>query len=359
MGQFGDKFRKAREKKELSLEDVSNVTKISTRMLQAIEEEHFDQLPGGVFNRGFIRAYAKHLGLNSEDAVTDYLACLRQAQVDSHDGWDSSPRNAAPTGVQQKGAPAVPVTKPPADVQAEELPDLQLPRAQDIRPGRKEYLGPPSAAIPWKSIVVAACVLISGFFVWTHHSRSTPTPAPSNVSAAVAPSTTVAAAPATKEKVAASSPGQTIPASAPRSSNAASTSPQDANRAATPAVVADTSADPNQVKVVKRGDVTIRSFGAPTSKPAENATATLSLTIRAAENSWISVTSDGQLVTQETLIAPAQTTIHATNEIIAKIGNAAGVTFVWNGQEIPAQGGEGEVRTLVFDAQGMRMGNER
>src|SRR5579872_2107331 len=87
VSEFGDKFRKAREKKELSFDDVSNVTKISSRMLQAIEEEHFDQLPGGVFNKGFIRAYAKHLGLNAEDAVTDYLACLRQAQIDAHEVW--------------------------------------------------------------------------------------------------------------------------------------------------------------------------------------------------------------------------------------------------------------------------------
>ena len=79
MGEFGDKFRKTREIKELSLDDVYSVTKINRRMLQAIEEEQFDQLPGGVFNRGFIRAYAKHLGLNPEDAVNDYLACLSQA----------------------------------------------------------------------------------------------------------------------------------------------------------------------------------------------------------------------------------------------------------------------------------------
>ncbi len=63
-------------------------------MLQAIEEEHFDQLPGGVFNKGFIRAYAKHLGLNAEDAVTDYLACLRQAQIDAHEVWQ--PERPAP-----------------------------------------------------------------------------------------------------------------------------------------------------------------------------------------------------------------------------------------------------------------------
>ena len=41
MGEFGDKFRKARETKELSFDDVSNVIKISPRMLKAIEEEHF------------------------------------------------------------------------------------------------------------------------------------------------------------------------------------------------------------------------------------------------------------------------------------------------------------------------------
>src|SRR5206468_3300329 len=80
MGEFGEKFRQAREKKELSLDDVSNVTKISARMLKAIEKEDFEQLPGGVFNKGFIRAYAKHLGLDAEEAITDYLSSLRQAQ---------------------------------------------------------------------------------------------------------------------------------------------------------------------------------------------------------------------------------------------------------------------------------------
>ena len=88
MGDFGDKFRNAREKKELSLDDVSNVTKISARMLRAIEQEHFDDLPGGVFNKGFIRAYAKHLGLDAEEAVSDYLTTLRQAQIDAQEVWE-------------------------------------------------------------------------------------------------------------------------------------------------------------------------------------------------------------------------------------------------------------------------------
>jgi hypothetical protein len=79
----------------------------------------------------------------------------------------------------------------------------------------------------------------------------------------------------------------------------------------------------------------------------------MTLVIRAAENSWVSVTADGQAVTHETLIAPAATSVRAAREIVARIGNSAGVTFIWNGQEIPAQGAESEVKTFVFDAQGM------
>ena len=79
----------------------------------------------------------------------------------------------------------------------------------------------------------------------------------------------------------------------------------------------------------------------------------MTLVIRAAETSWISVTADGQPVTHETLIAPAATTVRAGREVVARIGNSAGVTFLWNGQEIPAQGAESEVKTFVFDVQGM------
>jgi cytoskeleton protein RodZ len=79
----------------------------------------------------------------------------------------------------------------------------------------------------------------------------------------------------------------------------------------------------------------------------------LTLVIRATETSWISVTADGQPASEETLIAPAHTSIRATRQIVAKVGNAAGVTFLWNGQEIPAQGAESEVKTFIFDSSGM------
>ena len=56
----------------VSLEEISAATRISTRFLDAIEHEKWDQLPGGVFNRGFIRAMARFLGLDEDDMVAEY-----------------------------------------------------------------------------------------------------------------------------------------------------------------------------------------------------------------------------------------------------------------------------------------------
>ena len=72
MSNFGATFRKARETAGLPLEKIAAETRISTRFLQAIESESFELLPGGIFNRGFIRSYAEYLGLDPEQAVADY-----------------------------------------------------------------------------------------------------------------------------------------------------------------------------------------------------------------------------------------------------------------------------------------------
>jgi hypothetical protein len=94
--------------------------------------------------------------------------------------------------------------------------------------------------------------------------------------------------------------------------------------------------------------------GNPLATLSATPTAPLNLEIRASENSWISVTADGRSVLHELLIAPAHASIHANREIVLKVGNAGGVTFLWNGEELPAPGAEAEVKTLVFDETGMR-----
>jgi cytoskeletal protein RodZ len=72
MSEFGANFRKAREALGLSLGQIAVETRISTRFLEAIENEEFHLLPGGIFNRGFIRNYADRIGLDAEQAVADY-----------------------------------------------------------------------------------------------------------------------------------------------------------------------------------------------------------------------------------------------------------------------------------------------
>jgi len=68
----------------VSLEEISAATRISTRFLEAIENEQWEQLPGGVFNRGFIRSIARFLGLDEDKLVAEYaLETKAEAAKDS------------------------------------------------------------------------------------------------------------------------------------------------------------------------------------------------------------------------------------------------------------------------------------
>src|SRR2546429_6898835 len=80
MSNFGSTFKKGRESKGISLDRIAAETRISTRFLQAIEDEEFNLLPGGIFNRGFVRTYAEKLGLDADQAVAIYerLTAVRE-----------------------------------------------------------------------------------------------------------------------------------------------------------------------------------------------------------------------------------------------------------------------------------------
>lgn len=69
---FGEQLKREREMRGVSLEEISTATRIGTRFLEALENEQWDRLPGGIFNRGFIRAVARYLGLDEESLVAEY-----------------------------------------------------------------------------------------------------------------------------------------------------------------------------------------------------------------------------------------------------------------------------------------------
>lgn len=69
---FGEDLRREREIRGISLKEIADATKISKRFLEAIERNDHKTLPAPVFTRGFVREYARYLGLNAEDMVSRY-----------------------------------------------------------------------------------------------------------------------------------------------------------------------------------------------------------------------------------------------------------------------------------------------
>jgi cytoskeletal protein RodZ len=69
----GEELRRERELREITLQEISEETKISIRNLKAIEENEFDLLPGGIYTKNFIRAYCRYLGISDEKMVNHYL----------------------------------------------------------------------------------------------------------------------------------------------------------------------------------------------------------------------------------------------------------------------------------------------
>ena len=382
MGAFGEKLRKQREQRGIELDAISNTTKISTRMLRALEEEHFDQLPGGVFNKGFVRAYARHVGLDEQEAIADYLAALNGSQVPPQESLPN-PRtpvtNRAESAIATAKTPTRtrPADRPPTDRPSDARPPKVRPpeaRPNEARPPEPRAVSAPSEPlatpverfpkkypaaaltddagqhsnpIPWEKLAVALLLvaLVLAFWSYRRHRQQIAAAHPSVAS--VAPDHTVSIEqPAAKNS--AGTTASTTQSPTPTSPTTSTPSPSATSSASTKSTTpnsADEDADsPPDTSASKT------AAHAAASKPLP----TFTLVIRATETSWISITADGNPVATETLIAPAGTSVRATKEIVVRTGNAAGLSFSLKGKTIPTQGNEGEVKTFTFDSTGLR-----
>jgi cytoskeletal protein RodZ len=73
MSSCGEDLKRERDLRKISLREIAESTKINVRYLDALEKNNFKHLPGGVFNKGFVRAFAQHIGVDEEDMVNAYL----------------------------------------------------------------------------------------------------------------------------------------------------------------------------------------------------------------------------------------------------------------------------------------------
>ncbi len=92
---FGDWLRRQREMREITLRDIADRTKISLRYLEAMEENRFDLLPAPIFAKGFLREYARYVGLSPDEVVNHYLAVQQPSSDEDGSRKDSTPPGRA------------------------------------------------------------------------------------------------------------------------------------------------------------------------------------------------------------------------------------------------------------------------
>ena len=180
MGSFGDRLKKEREQRSISLDDISLSTKIGTRMLRALEEEKFEQLPGGIFNKGFVRAYARHVGLDEEQTLADYMEALGESRM-----------QALPEVHAAKPAPA-PEPRPVAHAGGEHA----------------------ASEIPWGMLALVLLLIVLAFASWSYYHRAPQMEKSTNAPAPATETTTPSGSPpGSGPPSAAPSPAQTVPVS--------------------------------------------------------------------------------------------------------------------------------------------------
>jgi cytoskeleton protein RodZ len=80
MDQLGEELKRAREAAGLSLRDMETRTKISVTALEALERNDFSRLPGGIFGRSFVRAYALEVGVDPDATVSRFITLLEESE---------------------------------------------------------------------------------------------------------------------------------------------------------------------------------------------------------------------------------------------------------------------------------------
>ena len=149
MPTLGEELRNRREQRGISLAEISEATRIGTRFLKGIETDNFSILPGGIFTRSFIRAYAKHVGMNEDEAIALYLQQVAGQNAEQEGPAGSTSEPAPP----EQSTPRPP--PPPKLV-------LQKPVPSSERSARFEpvtFRQSPSRT-SWPTIVIGAGIVI-------------------------------------------------------------------------------------------------------------------------------------------------------------------------------------------------------
>lgn len=296
MGSFGRNLRRDREMRGIPLEEIAHHTRISARLLEAIESDRFDLLPGGVFTRSFVLHYARYLGLDEAQVGAEFdLFVGAPKPVDIQEVAEQRERRAA--------------AAPPAD------------SAAAAQPGRQRA-----------AVVLFALLLILGSYAlreWWWPSRagaSGPSQHPSPASEAKPPALQTETPPAN----ASPAPRISSPPAAPSGTVPASGLPGLVTTAATVSPTASAN--------------TVAAF--PGAK--------LRLQVDTMDPSWIVAYADGRKIWEAQMLARETRTVAAESHIRLRVGNAGGVVLTLNGETQPPLGFKGAVKTVSFNLDDLK-----
>ncbi len=249
-------------------------------------------MPGGIFNKGFVRAYSRFLGLDEDQTIADYLQA-------SGDALPASNETAAREEGFRENAAHENVTRENKDKVS------RLEASADAPPRQ----------VPWGVFAGALLVVALALSFWSHrrreHTRQAARPTPATVATQVSGQVSSSDLPTT------SSPTNGSPAGVPA-----------------PSVVPKTSHD--------------LAPASPAAIPGE-----FTVVIQAREESWTTITADGKTISSDLLPADSEREIRGRKEIIVRTGNAGGVDFRFNGRKVDTGGDYGEVKTVTFGPHGI------
>jgi cytoskeleton protein RodZ len=300
---FGDKLKLEREKRKISLEEISASTKIGTRMLQALEGEKFGQLPGGIFNKGFVRAYARAVGMDEDQAVADYLQASGEASPASETAARENERETNARDTEQR-----------------------INRLESISDSS------PRRPLPWGVFAVLLLLVALALSVWSRRQRE---------------QERLATRPAMKSVVQPSGEKSSQETANPPAPDSALHPSSPTVSLGTPGTAAATSAIPATDK---------KSPAADQNPPTATRAALpgeFSLVIQAREQSWISTVVDGKSTASEVLQPGTERTVRARKEVTVKAGNAGAIDLLLNGKHLDMGGNFGEVKTVTIGPAGL------
>ena len=290
---IGERLKRQRLDRGISLEKIATDIKIGARLLEAIEANDFDKLPGGVFRKSFVLQYARAIGVDPESIAID---------LKNLSGFDESP--PVPGQEIPKFGSDMPALAPQRD-----WSDL------------KNSLG----ALAGVVAVVAAC---AGVYAWWQNQSQQPHPQPAEAVAH------------------ASSPPATIPTPAPvAESNTSAAAEGEASRPATPQPVTQPPVTPPPITPTP-------GFEAVAANRPQGAVRVM---LKAEESTWVQVTADGKRVFFDILPANQTRMFDASQLVKILVGNAGGVMVSLNDKPVGSIGPKGQIRVVEFRPEGFQI----